>query len=473
MYCSTRAKRRSAFLLLPALAVLAAAGNLAAATLCVNPNGTAGCQSSINAAIAAASAGDVIVVQQGAYPGPVTITKSINLLAAANSVPRIYADGQANGLVIGNFAPPPAPNSSSPAVPVTTGVVVQGFEVQNAKYEGIVVVNASGITLIDNHVHNNDQALNVSAGTCPGINTTVETNEQADCGEGIHLIGASSSTVMRNLVEDNSGGILISDEVAPSNGNQIVGNTVRNNGYACGITMASHHSPYFNPDFEGDNFGVSGNSVSFNESYNNGTIKPNSGAGVGIFAPDLGSFATANSVSYNSLHDNGGPGVAVHNHVYADSRMTPHHVSLDSNSVVGNHIYNNGKDNAGITSGSTGVNLASFVSIANFTVNQNEFGDQDIDIGFYAPQSSTLTAQFNDFEGRGIGIGYSGAFPNSALNQSTFTVNAPYNWWGCNAGPSTQCRNLASPDGGLAPVKTLTVTTTPSLTNPFNLNKPQ
>ena len=41
-------------------------------------------------------------------------------------------------------------------------VVVAGFTIQNAKFEGILVTNASSVTISDNRVDSNDLALNPS-----------------------------------------------------------------------------------------------------------------------------------------------------------------------------------------------------------------------------------------------------------------------------------------------------------------------
>ena len=47
-------------------------------------------------------------------------------------------------------------------------------------------------------------------------------------------------SVVDNEVAYNSGGILITDETGPNQGNLISGNNVHDNPYDCGITLASH-----------------------------------------------------------------------------------------------------------------------------------------------------------------------------------------------------------------------------------------
>ena len=120
-----------------------------------------------------------------------------------------------------------------------SNVTVSGFTVQNANFEGILALNASNVTLWANRVKGNDRALEIGKGQCPGI-PDFETNEGDDCGEGIHLMGVDHTTIANNTVQGNSGGILLSDETLATHDNLISGNTVSNNPYDCGITMASH-----------------------------------------------------------------------------------------------------------------------------------------------------------------------------------------------------------------------------------------
>ncbi len=176
---------------------LAACGVSSAATICVVPGGGFGCKATISAAVAAASSGDVIEVAQGTYNEQVTITKTLSLVAVPFAQPVINALGHSNGIFINGMATAPLPG--------VTSVIVQGFKVENANYEGILVANASDVILLDNHVLNNNKKLEPSAAMCPGI-AGFETNEAMDCGEGIHLMATDHAQVLRNLIENNSGG---------------------------------------------------------------------------------------------------------------------------------------------------------------------------------------------------------------------------------------------------------------------------
>ncbi|WP_446743796.1 right-handed parallel beta-helix repeat-containing protein [Silvibacterium acidisoli] len=439
--------------LLPAFFLLLVAGNLHAITRCVDSHGKKGCYSTIASAIAAsATSGDVIEVDQGSY-APVTITKSLTLTAAPNAKPVINASGKPNGVVVEGGA-------SSPDS-VLTNVVVAGFEIEGAQLEGILVLNATNVTLLDNYVHGNDKALDPSAGTCPGLPALTEPDEQVDCGEGIHLMAVSSSSVLRNLVENNAGGILISDETGASTGNQIAGNVVRDNDYAAGITLASHLLP---PDSGIITLsrGVSSNVVTHNELDHNGTST--GGSGVSILAPAAGSITLSNHVMYNELHDNGGAGVSISNQSVDEHSFG---VALDGNTIIGNHIHDNGS--TGASSESVGVSIHSLQPITGTVVEQNEFRNESIAIAFGASAGSALTAHFNDFIGRGVGIMYSGGQPTSPISFPPFTVDSSYNWWGCGNGPSTQCRSITS-SGELFPGQIYKIITSPALTSQFDLN---
>jgi hypothetical protein len=419
-----------------ALAVLSLGASSFAATLCVNPKGHSGCKSTISAAVAAASAGDIIEVWQGAYPEQVTITQTLSLVAAPFSHPVIEAKGKSNGIFINGMATAPLPG--------VAGVVVSGFTVRDANYEGILVANASDVTLLDNHVLENNKLLEPFAATCPNI-PAFETSEQMDCGEGIHLMAVDHSSVLRNHVESNSGGILISDETGPTSSNLIKGNNVHDNAYACGITMASHPAANASGPIMALNFGISHNVIGHNDSHHNGLGLPGAGAGVGIFAPGPGASNNANVVINNDLHDNGLPGVTMHIHGY--SPMAPP-VTLNDNQIIGNHIYGNAADTEdAFTPGPTGINIYSAAPITGTVIAQNDFSDESINIAFKAP-AGWIEIHFNDFNEKGIGIDNLGAA----------TVDATENWWRCATGPSSKCSSVVGTG----------VTSAPWLTIPFN-----
>ena len=436
MHNLSRSLHRHALRLSAAFAVLTLAGNLSAATLCVNPGGTAGCQSTITAAIVASVSGDTIEVQQGTY-APAIITKSISLVAAAGATPIIDATGKSNGIVVSGIIATPNAGIGH--------AVVSGFEVLNANFEGILVINATDVTLVNNHVHNNNKALDPSAAKCPNI-PAFETSEAMDCGEGIHLMAVDHSYVINNLVENNSGGILITDETGPTWSNTVSGNIVRDNGYACGITMASHPAANASGPITALNYGISHNVISNNQSYHNGLAIPGAGAGVGIFAPGPGSTNTANVVIGNDLHDNGLPGVTMHNHASIPGAPP---IVFNDNTIIGNHIYGNAADTAdAATPGTTGINVYSAAVMTGTVIAQNTFNDEAVNIAFKAPAGSNLNVHFNDFNDHNIGIDNLGAG----------WVDATENWWNCNTGTGAGCATATGSN----------ITTIPPLVVPFN-----
>lgn len=424
-------------LLIASAAVFCVSGlalSASAGTLCVNPDGKHGCSSTISAAVSAASAGDVIRVWPGIYDELVTINKSLSLIAVSPGDAIIDATNQPNGIWVDGM-------SAAPSAGVAN-VVVSGFKVRNANFEGILLTNASNVTLVGNEVTENDRSLDVSSGTCPGI-AAFETSEGQDCGEGIHLMGVDHSTILRNEVKHNAGGILITDETGPTGHNLISENFVHDNVYDCGITLASHPPATTVVPSAGLPFGVWYNTISGNTSLRNGTVTP--GAGIGIFAPFPGTTDTGNVVIHNILRDNGATGVAMHNHAAAPSPAPQ--VNFNDNVIEGNYFSGNGADNPGApTSGPTGINVFSVAPITGTIISQNTFEDEAIDVGYSAP-AGQLNVHFNNFS-RGIGIDNLGSAP----------VDATENWWNCAMGPNG--KKCATVVGSM-------VSVTPWLTWPF------
>jgi len=426
--------------LVAGLAVLCSVGALGAraATLCVNPGGTSGCKTTITAALAAASSGDTILVAPGTYKEDVVITKPIALLGSYRSS-IIDATGLSNGIFVNGMSAPPKIG--------ITNVIVSGFTVRNANFEGILVANATDVSLTGNLVTDNDKALNISASTCSGI-PAFETNEGDDCGEGIHLMATYHVSVVDNESAYNSGGILITDETGPNQGNLISGNYVHDNPYDCGITVASH-PPATSAALP---YGVSANTISHNVSAHNGYQVPGAGAGVGIFAAFPGTTAAGNVVIDNVLRDNGLPGVTLHNHASAPAPAPG--INLNDNVIVGNQISGNGADTEdAVTSGPTGINLFSTAPVSGTVVSQNVFDQESIDVAFNAP-SGQMNVHLNNFNGKAEGVDNIGAA----------TIDATENWWNCSFGPG--------PMGGCATTSGSGVTTSPWLTAPFDLDDP-
>jgi parallel beta-helix repeat protein len=250
-------------------------------------------------------------------------------------------------------------------------VIVSGFMVRNANAQGIVVTNATDVTISNNHVTGNDKSLDVQNLVCPPLPPYFQAGEGFDCGEGIHLSGADHSVVSNNLVDHNAGGILLSDDTAPNHDNLISGNTVRDNPFDCGITIASHHFALAPTD---PSVGVYHNTIVGNTSSRNG-LSTGEGAGVGIFA---------------GPPDNARPGVAIHRHAPFQS--------INDHLIVGNTISGNGPDGDPGTTVPTGISVSNTPAgpvITGIVISHNVISREGIGIGVNAPGS--ITAHFNSF----------------------------------------------------------------------------
>jgi nitrous oxidase accessory protein NosD len=399
---------------------LIASGQMPAATWCVNIGGTGGCKSTIGAAVAAASAGDVIQVAAGTFAEDVIIQKSLSLVGAGIGVTTIDATGQPNGIFIDG-------TGSSPQTGVGT-VVITGFTIENANFEGILVAGATNVTISQNEVKNNN--LTLSTG-CPGL-PAFETNEALDCGEGVHLMGADHSIVADNLIHNNAGGILISDETGPNYENLITRNTVTLNAYDCGITLASHSPASLSNRTSPYNWGVFQNTISNNESSSNG-LANGGGAGIGLFAPGPGAVTYGNVVIANTITGNGLPGVAMHNHLGVSASGTVG-IIFDDNSIIGNTIRLNGADSGdAATAGPTGINIYSVGYMTGTVVAQNVIDHESIGLAVNVPMLWNVPAiqvHLNDFAPFGFR-----PYLQGVSNTGTALVDATENWWGCSSGP--------------------------------------
>jgi parallel beta-helix repeat protein len=402
-----------------------------AATLQVKPGGAGGAYSTIGAAVMRARADytdsgtvDVIEVAPGTYMEAVKIETPLSLVGAGSSRSIINATGLANGVYVDGIDAPK---------PRLSNVLVTGFTIENADFEGVYITNASFITVAANEVSNNNKGL--TAGTCPGL-PPFETSEGEDCGEGIHLSGVDHSTVRDNISTENSGGILLSDDTGATHDNLITGNSVRNNPFDCGITLASH--PPASIAGSTTPLGVFHNVISENESFRNGTAVTGAGAGVGIFASVPGAQCYGNVVINNQIKGNGLPGVAMHSH-------TPGQI-LNDNMIVGNRISGNGADTAdAATPGAAGINVFGVSTVTGTVISGNFIQGEDDDIVTNAP--GEVAIHFNDLLGGNVGVNNLGAG----------TVDATENWWGNKKGPGA---------GGASSVGGSGISFNPFLTSP-------
>ncbi len=399
---------------LTALSLLAPAIALQGATLCVNSGGTSGCFAHINDAISSASAASTIKIAPGTYKEAVVITKSLSLVGENGTII------DATGLPVGIFV-------NGLAATGLSDVFITGLTIENANFEGILIANASAVTASSNQVLNNNKAR--SGGACPGL-PSFETNEQDDCGEGIHLLGADHAIIANNVVEGNAGGILLSDDTGATHDNLISGNTVRDNPYDCGITLASHIPAPLTGSPSA--LGVYHNTVLSNRSARNG-LASGGGAGIGMFASVPGAKTYGNVVVNNLVNENGLPGIAMHAHVPGQD--------LSNNVIAGNTVVNNGPDfEDAATPGPTGINVYGAGDVTGTIISGNSIQSESVGIAIHTP--ARVQAHLNSLLGLETGL----------ANLGSGTVGASANWWGCDAGPGAQgCSNVQGPGVDFAP----------------------
>ncbi len=428
-------------LILPGLLIEVAA----AKNLCVNPGGSKGCYATIQSAVTAASANDVINVWPGTYKEDVVVGKPLALLGAGAGKSVIDASNLPNGILLDGLDNPGLQD-----------VTVAGFTVKNALYEGVLVLNMSDAVIRDNHIIDNDLEGPVF-GSGPACNgqPAYETDESGDCGGGLHLLGAVGAVVSDNVLTGNADGILISDDSAQSRDNLIIRNIVIDNPLECGVVLASHSPMGSTPPFFAPHFGVVHNTVSENVVSKNG-VKVG-GAGVGLFSDGEGPGTTAgNVIIRNQLTGNGIPGVSLHTHVGPVFGAPADNMA--GNMIIGNFIAGNGPDTDDTaTPGSAGININSGGGgspVYGTIISGNIIRDEDIGIAVNIPNN--IDAHLNDLLNGKVGVANVCAFDAAAC---TGKIDATQNYWGCSAGPGA--KGCATTGGSM-------IRTTPSLTNPAN-----
>jgi len=291
----------------------------------------------ITSAVAAASAGDTVVVCPGTYTEDVVVAKRLNLVGRHAT---IDAAGLENALQI-----------------VTSNVSVRGFVVRNANGEGILVgVDIpTDAPLLTSRVLTHVRIDHVAAlNNNKGFNGTENGNCKyaGDCGGGIHLNVTAWSSVRDSVVKGNADGILLTDDYGPAYRNLIEGNWVSDNPTECGIVLPSHNPGAVTYDqttmaVTGRNPQVGGvydNVVRGNVTIANGTTKAppefgggGSGSGIGLFGSGPGTGVYDNLVVGNYVALNGMAGFSIHAHL-------PGGEDLNGNRVVYNYF---GKNNLG------------------------------------------------------------------------------------------------------------------------------
>ena len=269
----------------------ASAGKPAGA-LWASPAGTgvtcsAAAPCALGVAVSAAGTGQTVRAMPGTYTGGVVISAGIDLVGDGAT---IDATGSPNGVQV-----------------LASGTTVEGFTIENATFEGILVGNSSSdatgspvsdVTIDNVDVTNNDKGLDADPQTGECASTP---GGPGDCGEGIHLNSVTNSVVEHSSIDDNAGGILMTDEFGPNSNNVIDHNAILDNTDDCGVTLASH-----TPN------GVFDNTIEHNVADGNGVA--GQGAGYLIAGGGPHTAAYGNLIEHNEASGNGLAGVTLHAH---------------------------------------------------------------------------------------------------------------------------------------------------------------
>jgi hypothetical protein len=414
--------------------------NAAAATLCVNAsNGS--CYSTIHDAIAHAHPLDTIAVAPGHYSEDVVIGMPLSLIGAGQGRSVIDASGLANGVFVDGYDHPGL-----------THVTVAGFTVENAQFEGVLVVSANDVTIRDNSIEDNDQspsAFDPKANHGCNGQPAFETDETGDCGGGLHLIGVWNSIVSGNVIRHNDDGILVSDETAETHDIFIQHNIVTDNPGECGIVLASHSPVGSMPPHFAPHHGIDHITVSENVSTNNG-VKVG-GAGIGIFSDGAGPGRVSdNTIIENVMTGNGLGGLAMHTHVGPAFGAPPD--NLNNNMIIGNQISGNLADqNDTATPGRVGININSGgggTPIWGTIISQNTIWNEDYDVTVNTP--GTVNIHLNNLLGGKVGVANICSYDKASC---TGHINASQNYWGCWQGPGQHgCTSVSGANIEVTPV---------------------
>jgi parallel beta-helix repeat protein len=300
------------------------------------------------AAIERASTGATVHVAKGKYNGGYVIDKRVRLVADGRVVVDASTSADGTGIhIVG---------------PGGSGSVVQGFVVERARYEGILVGTSpgdpnpqpapvTGVTIRDDIVvsNNTDRGKPDATGECKSTPPA-----PADCGGGIHLVWASNSTVEDNVVAYNSDGILLTDEFGPTAHNVVRGNRTVDNLWECGIVLAGHNPKAV--DASGKLTGQGGvfdNVISGNVARNNGVRTTGAGILLGGGAP--GSAVYDNTIRGNRVELNGHAGITIHQHVAGDLNGNV----IEDNTIGTNNSLGDDDFAAAVDMQTTGILVAS------------------------------------------------------------------------------------------------------------------
>ena len=404
---SNRNIRLAGALMVPLLAAgaLAAHAGVASAnprwsgarTLYVSPQGNSynsgkSCRSArfrtIRSAVSAAPSGATVVVCTGTYHEQVVLAKPLSLVGQ-----RATIDQKGVTPTFKITLPGLGTQTVYAAVVITSShVTLSGLTVTNAQGEGVLAAGlsgpASGIVISHNSVVHNDLGGGVPPKS-PYFQCAAEGQTPGDCGEGVHFAGnVAHSTISGNFISNNSGGVLLSDDVGPTHDNVVENNVVTGNTTDCGITVPGHNPDALSPKGvpQPAVAGVYRNVIKDNVVTDNGV--EGEGAGVLFANATAGTASYDNLVEGNYIAGNGLSGVTMHAHTLGKGQFE----DLSGNVIVGNTIGKNNLDGDTLDSPAspedlktTGVLVFSGGTPVTVTIARNIIFDNSIGIWLSKP----------------------------------------------------------------------------------------
>ena len=355
----------------------------------------------IQSAVNAARPGSTVVVCKGTYHEQVVLNKPLSL--------------QGQRATIDQAGVTPAFQVTLPGlgtqtifagvVMVSSGIRFTGFKVTHAQGEGILAAGlgseVTGISISHSAVVHNDLGFGVP--NSPYFQCAAQGAVPGDCGEGVHFIGVAYSAIKGNLIADNAGGVLLSDDTGPTHNILVANNVVTGNATDCGITVPGHNPNALSATGQRQPSvaGVYDNVIRGNVVTNNGL----KGEGAGV----LFANATAGTASYNNLVQgnyiagNGLSGVTMHAHTIQPGQFE----DLNGNRVIGNRI---GKNN---------IDGDTLDCPPNSTCTPQDLRTTGV-LVFSGGTPVTTTIAFNHIFNNAIGIWLSKAVTARGLRTNTF-----------------------------------------------------
>ena len=294
----------------------------------------------IQSAVDAARPGSTIVVCKGTYHEQVVVSKPLSL-AGQRAI--IDEAGVTPGLRL-NVPGIGTQTIFAAVVILSSGVRFSGFTVQHAQGEGILAAglggDISGISISHSAVVHNDLGFGFPKPKSSYFECAAAGQIPGDCGEGVHFTAVAYSTINRNVIADNSGGVLLSDDTGPTHDNVVADNLVTGNSTDCGITVPGHNPKALSATGQPQPSvaGVYRNVIRDNVVTDNGL--KGEGAGVLFANATAGTASYDNLVEGNYIAGNELSGVTMHAHTIKPGQFE----DLSGNDVIGNDI---GKNNLG------------------------------------------------------------------------------------------------------------------------------